>query len=34
MSYEHPKYVQERLGYASIIEGIDGGLGDAMDEAL
>ncbi|MGI8649675.1 MAG: tyrosine-type recombinase/integrase, partial [Rubrobacter sp.] len=41
---KHPKYVQELLGHASIsitldiyshvIEGMDGGLGDAMDEAL
>jgi integrase len=40
----HPKYVQELLGHASItitldtyshvIEGMDGGLADAMDEAL
>jgi integrase len=41
---EHPKYVQELLGHASIniildayshvIEGMDGGLAGAMDEAL
>jgi integrase len=41
---QHPKYVQELLGHASInitldtyshvIEGMDGGLADAMDEAL
>ena len=41
---KHPKYVQERLGHASIsitldtyshvIEGMDGGLADAMDDAL
>lgn len=41
---KHPEYVQELLGYASIsitldtysqvIESVDGGLGDAMDEAL
>jgi integrase len=41
---KHPKYVQELLGHANIsitldtyshvIEGMDGGLGDAMDEAL
>jgi integrase len=41
---KHPKYVQELLGHASIsitldiyshvIEGMDGGLADAMDEAL
>jgi integrase len=40
----HPKYVQELLGHASIsqtldtysnvIEGMDGGLTDAIDEAL
>jgi integrase len=40
----HPKYVQELLGHASIaqtldtyshiIEGMDGGTTDAMDEAL
>ena len=44
MAGKHPKYVQEHLGHASIsitldtysyvIEGMDGGLGDAMDEAL
>jgi integrase len=44
MAGKHPKYVQELLGHASInitldtyshvIEGIDGGLADAMDEAL
>ena len=44
MAGKHPKYVQELLGLASIsitldtyshvIEGMDGGLGDAMDEAL
>ena len=44
MAGKHPKYVQELLGHASIsitldtyshvIEGMDGGLGDAMDEAL
>ena len=41
---KHPKYVEERLGHASInitldtyshvIEGIDGGLAEAMDETL
>jgi integrase len=41
---KHPKYVQELLGHASIsitldtyshvIEGMDGGLGGAMDKAL
>jgi integrase len=41
---KHPKYVQELLGHANIsitldtyshvIEGMDGGLGDAMDDAL
>ena len=44
MAGKHPKYVQELLGHANIsitldtyshvIEGVDGGLGDAMDEAL
>jgi hypothetical protein len=44
MAGKHPKYVQELLGHASIsitldtyshvIEGMDGGLADAMDEAL
>jgi integrase len=44
MAGKHPKYVQELLGHASIsitldtyshvIEGMDGGLGDVMDEAL
>lgn len=44
MAGKHPKYVQELLGHANIsitldtyshvIEGMDGGLGDAMDEAL
>jgi len=44
MAGKHPKYVQELLGHASIsitldtyshvIEGMDGGLGDAMNEAL
>jgi integrase len=44
MAGKHPKYVQELLGHASInitldtyshvIEGMDGGLGEAMDEAL
>jgi integrase len=44
MAGKHPKYVQELLGHASInitldtyshvIEGMDGGLSDAMDEAL
>ena len=44
MAGKHPKYVQELLGHASIsitldtyshvIEGMDGGLGDAMDDAL
>ena len=43
MAGKHPKYVQELLGHANIsitldtysdvIEGMDGGLGDAMDEA-
>ncbi len=41
---KHPKYVQELLGHASVsitldayphvIEGMEGGLADAMDEAL
>jgi integrase len=44
MAGKHPKYVQELLGHASmsitldtyshVIEGMDGGLGDAMDEEL
>ncbi len=44
MAGKHPKYVQELLGHANIsitldtyshvIEGMDGGLGDAMDDAL
>jgi integrase len=44
MAGKHPKYVQELLEHASInisldtysrvIEGIDGGLADAMDDAL
>jgi integrase len=44
MAGKHPKYVQELLGHANIsitldtyshvIEGMDGGLGDAMDESL
>ncbi len=44
MTGKHPKHVQELLGHASIsitldtyshvIEGMDGGLADAMDEAL
>jgi site-specific recombinase XerD len=44
MAGKHPKYVQELLGHASIfitldtyshvIEGMDGGLADAMDDAL
>jgi len=44
MAGKHPKYVQELLGHASIsitldtyshvIEGMDGGLADAMDNAL
>ncbi len=44
MAGKHPKYVQEMLGHASIsitldtyshvIEGMDGGLADAMDDAL
>ena len=44
MADKHPKYVQELLGHASIsitldtyshvIEGMDGRLADAMDEAL
>jgi len=44
MASKHPKYVQELLGHASInitldtyshvIEGMDGGLADAMREAL
>jgi integrase len=44
MAGKHPKYVEELLGHASmsitldtyshVIEGMDGGLGDAMDEAL
>ncbi len=41
---KHPKYVQEMFGHASIsitldtyshvVEGMDGGLDDAMDDAL
>ena len=44
MAGKHPKYVQEPLGHASSsitldtyshdIEGMDGGLADAMDDAL
>jgi integrase len=44
MAGKHPKYVQELLGHASInitldtyshvIEGMDGGLADAMDDTL
>jgi integrase len=44
MAGKHPKFVQELLGHASInialdtyshvIEGLDGGLADAMDDAL
>jgi integrase len=44
MAGKHPKYVQEFLGHASrnitlhtyshVIEGMDGGLADAMDHAL
>jgi integrase len=44
MAGKHPKYVQELLGHASInitldtyshvVEGMNGGLTDAMDEAL
>jgi integrase len=44
MAGKHPKFVQKLLGHASInitldtyshvIEEMDGGLGDAMDEAL
>jgi integrase len=44
MAGKHPEYVQKPLGQASIsitldiyshvIEGIDGGLADAMDDAL
>jgi site-specific recombinase XerD len=44
MAGEHLKFVQELLGHANIsitldtyshvIEGMDGGLGEAMDEAL
>jgi integrase len=44
MAGKHPKYVQELLGHASIaitldtysrvIEGMDGGLADTMDEVL
>jgi integrase len=44
MAGKHPRLVQELLGHASInitpdtyshvIEGMDGGLADAMDEAL
>jgi hypothetical protein len=44
MAGKHPKYIQEPLGHASksitldtyshVIEGTDGGLGDAMDGAL
>ena len=44
MAGKHPMYVQELLGHASInitldtysqiLEGMDGGLADAMDDAL
>jgi integrase len=44
MASEHPKYVQEFLGhdstsitldtYSPVIEGMDGGLADTMEEAL
>jgi integrase len=44
MASKHPKYVQELLGHASvsitldtyshIIEGMDGSLTDAIDDAL
>jgi integrase len=44
MAGKHPKYVQELLGHASVnitldtysqvIERMDGGLADAMDDAL
>jgi integrase len=44
MAGKHPKFVQELLGHANIsitldtyshvIEGMDGGLADAMDDAL
>jgi integrase len=44
MAGKHPKYVQELLGHTSIfialdtyshvIEGMDGGLTEAMDDAL
>jgi len=44
MAGKHPKYVQELLGHASVnitldtyshvIEGVDGGLADSMDDAL
>jgi integrase len=44
MAGKHPKYVQELLGHASVnitldtysqvIEKMDGGLADAMDDAL
>ena len=44
MAGKHPKFVQEMFGhrnisitldtYSHVIEGMDGGLGDAMDEAL
>jgi integrase len=44
MADKHPNYVQELLGHASIfialdtyshvIEGMDGGLTEAMDDAL
>ena len=44
MAGKHPKYVQELLGHASInitldtyshvIEGMDGGLAEAMDDVL
>ena len=44
MAGKHPKFVQELLGHATIaitldtyrhvIEGMDGGLADAMEEAL
>jgi site-specific recombinase XerD len=44
MAGRHPKFVQEMFGHANIsitldtyshvIEGMDGGLADAMDDAL
>lgn len=44
MAGKHPRYVQEMFGhastsitldtYSSVVEGMGGGLGNAMDEAL